>query len=144
MRIVVCICILLLALLYGNPTGADAAALHPPKIIQSGTARAILIQSKPETACQGELVVATWYAVGRRTASGEPFNPEAMTAAHCTLPLGSRVIVTNPRNGKSVTVTINDRGPSTKGITIDLARGAARAIDMSPRQSVCLSPITSQ
>jgi len=67
---------------------------------------------------------------GRRTASGEPFNPKAMTAAHKTLPLGTRVRVTNLRNGKSVDVTINDRGPYTGGRIIDLSKGAARKIDM--------------
>ena len=67
---------------------------------------------------------------GRRTASGERFNPKAMTAAHKTLPLGSRVRVTNLRNGKSVEVTINDRGPYTGGRIIDLSKGAARKLDM--------------
>lgn len=98
-----------------------------------------LAQSRPDTACAGQLVVATWYATGRQTASGEPFNPNGLTAAHRTLPFGSRVMVTNPRNGKFVTVVINDRGPFTRGITLDLARGAARAISMSGRQRLCMS-----
>jgi len=92
-----------------------------------------------QTRCAGTLVMANWYDIGTETASGEPFNPDGLTAAHRTLPFGSRVTITNPRNGKSVTVRINDRGPFTPGITIDLARGAARAIDMAPKQSVCMS-----
>jgi rare lipoprotein A len=89
--------------------------------------------------CAGHRVVATWYQSGRRTASGAPFNPSGYTAAHRTLPFGSRVTVTNPRNGQSVTVTINDRGPFNRGIALDLARGAARAIGMNGTQQVCMS-----
>ena len=86
--------------------------------------------SKPQGTCSGQHVVATYYASGRRTASGQAFDSGAYTAAHRSLPFGSRVTVTNPENGKSVTVVINDRGPFTRGITLDLARGAAHAIGM--------------
>jgi peptidoglycan lytic transglycosylase len=77
--------------------------------------------------------IASYYGqelAGRRTASGERFNPSAMTAAHRTLPFGTRVRVTNSRNGRSVIVRINDRGPFVKGRAIDLSHGAARAIGM--------------
>ena len=67
---------------------------------------------------------------GRKTASGECFNPQAMTAAHRSLPFGVMVRVVNAGNGKSVTVRINDRGPFVKGRVIDLSLGAARAIGM--------------
>lgn len=60
----------------------------------------------------------------RRTASGETFNNLSMTAAHRTLPFGTKVLVTNVKNGKSVTVTITDRGPYIKGRIIDLTRAA--------------------
>lgn len=93
----------------------------------------------PVGTCAGKLVVATWYTTGRHTASGEAFNPDGHTAAHRTLPFGSRVTVTYPRSGKSITVVINDRGPFVKGVTIDLARGAARAIGMKATQWVCMS-----
>jgi rare lipoprotein A len=89
--------------------------------------------------CVGNRIVATWYASGRRTASGAAFNPSGLTAAHRTLPFGSRVTVTNPRTSQSVTVTINDRGPFTRGVTLDLARGAAQAIGMHGTQQVCIS-----
>jgi Lytic transglycolase len=62
--------------------------------------------------------VATYYGqelAGKRTASGETFNPSAMTAAHRTLPFGTRVRVTNSQNGRSIVVRINDRGPFVKG-----------------------------
>ena len=77
--------------------------------------------------------IASYYGkelAGRPTASGERFNPSAMTAAHRTLRFGTRVRVTNSRNGRSVVVRINDRGPFVRGRVIDLAFGAARAIGL--------------
>ena len=96
-------------------------------------------RSSGQGSCFGNRVVATWYQSGRRTASGAAFNPGGFTAAHRSLPFGSRVTVTNPRNGQSVTVTINDRGPFTRGVTLDLARGAAHSIGMNGTQQVCMS-----
>src|SRR3954463_13058669 len=78
--------------------------------------------SKPQGSCSGQHVVATYYTSGRRTASGQTFTAAGHTAAHRTLPFGSRVTVMNPRNGSSVTVVINDCGPFTHGVTLDLAR----------------------
>jgi rare lipoprotein A len=74
---------------------------------------------------------ASWYGPwhhGRRTANGERFDQNAMTAAHPTLPLGTRVRVTNLRNGRTVTVRINDRGPYVRGRVIDLSKAAAAAL----------------
>ncbi len=73
---------------------------------------------------------ASWYAERGRTASGERMNPGARTAAHRTLPFGTLVEVQNLRNGRTVVVRINDRGPFAKGRVIDLARGAANEIGM--------------
>jgi rare lipoprotein A len=70
---------------------------------------------------------------GARTASGERFDEEDLTAAHPTLPFGSRVLVTNLANGRSVTVRINDRGPHVRGRMIDLSRAAARRLGMLRR-----------
>jgi len=67
---------------------------------------------------------------GRRTASGERFNPAAMTMAHKTLPFGTQVRVTNLANDKSVVVRVNDRGPTTPDRVGDLSSGAARKIGM--------------
>ena len=72
--------------------------------------------------------IASWYQVGTRTANGEAFNPDAMTAAHQTLPFGTLVRVTF--RGNSVVVRINDRGPFTGGRIIDLSRGSARVIGL--------------
>ena len=70
---------------------------------------------------------------GRRTASGEVFDPDAMTAASKTLPIGSTVIVTNPKNGKSVKVRINDRGPNVRGRSLDLSRRAAEELGITEK-----------
>jgi len=74
---------------------------------------------------------ASWYGpglAGRKTTSGEIFNPRALTAASRALPLGSVVKVTNPQNGKSVSVRINDRGPFVPGRSLDLSRHAAEKL----------------
>ncbi|SDZ66812.1 rare lipoprotein A [Asanoa ishikariensis] len=71
---------------------------------------------------------ASYYDEGQTTANGEAFNPDALTAAHKTLPFNTRVRVTNPSNGKSVVVRINDRGPFVSGRCIDLSRAAFAAI----------------
>lgn len=67
---------------------------------------------------------ASNYGQGSTTASGEPFDPSAMTAAHKTLPFGTKLRVTNTSNGRSVVVTINDRGPFVPGRCLDLTTGA--------------------
>jgi rare lipoprotein A len=67
---------------------------------------------------------------GKRTASGEPFDQHGLTAAHRQLPFGTRVLVTNLSNNKSVVVRINDRGPHTRGRLIDLSRQAAEQLGM--------------
>ena len=80
-----------------------------------------------------ETGLASWYGAkhhGKRTASGEVFNQNQFTAAHRTLPFGSRVKVINLDNGKSIYVRINDRGPFKRGRIIDVSRAAAKALDM--------------
>jgi rare lipoprotein A len=79
---------------------------------------------------------ASYYASkfnGRRTASGERFDNSDFTAAHRSLPFGSRVRVTNPANGRSVIVRVNDRGPFTRGRLIDVSRAAADELGMVAR-----------
>ncbi|MCS7293610.1 MAG: septal ring lytic transglycosylase RlpA family protein [Gloeomargarita sp. SKYBB_i_bin120] len=76
---------------------------------------------------------ASWYGAefrGHRTASGELFNPRDLTAAHRTLPFGTRVRVTNLRNGRSVVVRINDRGPHTSSRVIDISAAAAQVLGL--------------
>lgn len=76
---------------------------------------------------------ASWYGAkfqGRPTASGEPFDMEELTAAHPTLPFGTRIRVINPANGRSVVVRVNDRGPFAGERIIDLSRAAAEEIGL--------------
>jgi rare lipoprotein A len=73
---------------------------------------------------------ASWYALHSRTASGEMMNPSELTAAHRSLPFGTRVVVENLNNGQSVVVRINDRGPFIGGRVIDLSKAAAASIGM--------------
>lgn len=78
--------------------------------------------------------LASWYGErhhGRRTASGEVFDMNALTAAHKTLPFGTRVRVLNPASGQAVVVRVNDRGPFTPGRVIDLSRAAADRIGLT-------------
>ena len=82
---------------------------------------------------------ASYYWEPQALASGGRFNPNAMTAAHKTLPFGTRVRVTNQHNGQSVDVVINDRGPYVGGRIIDLSKAAAHAINM---QGAGVAPVT--
>ena len=89
---------------------------------------------------------ASWYGPGfhgRTTANGEKYNQNAMTAAHKGLRFGSKVRVTNQRNGKSVTLRINDRGPFIKGRIIDVSKAAAGQLGMRNAgvAPVCVSVI---
>ena len=80
--------------------------------------------------------VASWYGPGfhgRLTANGERFDMNELTAAHKTLPFGTRVLVHNPRTGKEVVVRINDRGPFIKGRMLDLSKAAAKALGFKSR-----------
>jgi rare lipoprotein A len=87
---------------------------------------------------------ASWYGPGfhgRRTASGETFNTNDLTAAHRTLPFGTRVRVVNQNTGQSVIVRINDRGPYAHGRVIDLSRASAQAIGLSGVSSVTVAEL---
>lgn len=93
---------------------------------------ALLMLSSPSFAHQ--TILTSWYYEGRVTANGERFNPDGLTAAHRTLPFGTILKVTY--KGKSVIVRINDRGPFIKGRSLDLSRGAAKALGCY-KQGVC-------
>ena len=84
---------------------------------------------------------ASWYALTSMTASGERMNPAALTAAHRTLPFGTKLTVTNKQNGKTVVVRINDRGPFIRGRVIDLSKAAAQKLGFirSGHTDICLT-----
>jgi rare lipoprotein A len=93
--------------------------------------------------CAGQEVLASSYSVGKRTASGEAFDPNGNTAAARTWPIGTSLTVTNPSNGRSIVVRINDKGPwgiaYSMGARLDLARGAAQRLGMRGTQYVCVA-----
>jgi len=89
----------------------------------------IALSSIAICSAHAESGMAAFYG-GGRTASGEVTGPAGLTAAHRTLPFGTKVLVTNVRNGKTVVVRIVDRGPYGRGHIIDLSRAAARELDM--------------
>ena len=86
--------------------------------------------------------IASWYGPGfhgKRTSNGERYDQHAMTAAHLSLPLGSRILVTNLDNGRSVEVRVNDRGPFVEGRILDLSYAAARSLDLVRRGTAPVS-----
>ena len=83
-----------------------------------------------QTASQG---LASFYSEGTRTASGEKFDANELTAAHPTLPFGTRLRVTNVATGRSVTVRVNDRGPYVQGRIVDVSYSAAASLGMVGR-----------
>ena len=86
--------------------------------------------SKNDGKQRGNASFYSKHLTGRKTASGERYDPKALTAAHRTLPLGTQVKVVNPKNDRSVVVTVNDRGPVPKNRVIDLSGAAADELDM--------------
>jgi rare lipoprotein A len=99
---------------------------------------------KPTGNCAGgQEILASHYSSGKRTATGEAFDPNGNTAAARTWALGTSLTVTNPANGRSLTVRINDTGPwgiaYRQGARLDLARGAAQRLGLSGAQYVCVA-----
>ena len=116
--------------------GDDAARRTTLWLAVWALATVLLAWGSPAAADSGipaQVGHASWYGeefATRLTASGEPFDPRKLTGAHRTLPFGSKVRVTNLRNGRSVLVTITDRGPFRPRREIDLSYGAARLLGM--------------
>lgn len=140
----------------GRPAVTFAAAIGLPIPATSNGVGKILMTNKARGACALAIAAAalaatgvpasaqcggaSWYALKSKTASGERMNPSALTAAHRSLPFGTKLKVTNQRNGRSVVVRINDRGPFIKGRVLDLSRGAAQQLGFvsSGHTSVCM------
>ncbi len=89
-----------------------------------------------------ECGIASTYSSGTQTANGERYDHMGVSAAHKSLPFGSRVIVRNQRTGRSITVRINDRGPFVQGRIIDLSTGAKNALGMDGLAPVCLEVVS--
>jgi rare lipoprotein A len=122
------------------PMNVAAAAFVPtPGMVDITTIDPADEPEADETVTEGRSLgrgVASYYAGkfnGRRTASGETFSNHLLTAAHRTLPFGTRLLVTNPANGRQVVVRVNDRGPFTAGRSLDLSRAAAEKVGIVQR-----------
>jgi len=105
-------------------------------------AAALALAASAAAANSAQTGIASIYGYkGGRTASGQPASPTDLTAAHRSLPFGTKVRVTNLRNGKSVVVRINDRGPFIRGRVIDLTPAAARVLGFSGLTKVSLTVV---
>lgn len=102
---------------------------------------AIAVIGLPAAASAQSGVASVYAYSGGRTASGERVSPGALTAAHRTLPFGTLVRVTNKRNGRSVVVRINDRGPFVRGRVIDMTPAGARALGFSGLAQVSIDVV---
>ena len=102
---------------------------------------ALILALPTEAAAKSQCGSASWYELTSRTASGQMMNPNKLTAAHPSLPFGTKVRVTNQINGKTVTLRINDRGPFARGRILDVARAAASRLGFKRRghAPVCIS-----
>jgi rare lipoprotein A len=106
---------------------------------------AVLLAAIGLVGCQqafAECGIASTYSSGSQTANGERYNHMGVSAAHKSLPFGTRVVVRNQRTGRSITVRINDRGPFVAGRIIDLSTGAKNALGMDGLASVCLEVLS--
>jgi peptidoglycan lytic transglycosylase len=111
------------------PVVAAAEPDPDPVLMQEGEAE----RDAPRFKGKPMVGLASFYWQGKKTASGEKFDPQELTAAHRTLPFGTRVRVTSLATGRSVTVRINDRGPFVDGRIVDISRGAAQSLGMVDR-----------
>ncbi len=98
-----------------------------------GVALAAFTLSAAPSAVEAKTMVgmASYYKHGRLTANGEHFNPMGLTCAHRSMPFGTKLRVTNLKNGKSVVVRVNDRGPFIRGRILDLSLGAAKMVGLT-------------
>lgn len=106
---------------------------------------AVLFAAVSFAGCQqafAECGIASTYSSGSRTANGEHYNHMGVSAAHKSLPFGTRVVVRNQRTGRAITVRINDRGPFVAGRIIDLSTGAKNALGMDGLAPVCLEVVS--
>jgi rare lipoprotein A len=116
--------------------GTRHAAFTRKHHVASRTRYALGAKSRGDLDGRGETKsrgIASFYRHDSKTASGEKFDPSELTAAHRTLPFGTRLRVTNLANGRSVTVRVNDRGPFVRGRTVDVSSSAAEALQMTER-----------
>jgi rare lipoprotein A len=109
-----------------------ASVAHHRRVAAASRRHAALA-AKPAAAIDGSVGIASFYKYEGKTANGEQFKPRELTAAHRTLPFGTRLRVTNVATGQSVSVRVNDRGPFVPGRVVDVSHSAAEALGMVDR-----------
>ena len=112
------------------PRGASVGPTWRPTVERKHDTDPVITGSLPHSASVG---VASFYTEGVRTANGERLNPNALTAAHPSLPFGTRLRITSVASGRSVVVRVNDRGPFIKGRAVDVSYSAAKELGMTER-----------
>ena len=131
--LIIMLCFLVVIALFTGTTKADCFPCFDQNTVtykQKTTKKKNTKQKTVVYDTGGNTGIASYYWQPQAVACGGRFNPRALTAAHKTYPCGSKVLVTNMRNGATVTVTINDRGPFVRGRIIDLSLAAAQQIGM--------------
>jgi rare lipoprotein A len=108
-----------------------ASVVHHRRV--ASVSRQRITATKPAALTDGSVGIASFYKYEAKTASGEQFNPKELTAAHRTLPFGTRLRVINVATGQSVTVRVNDRGPFVPGRVVDVSHSAAEVLGMVDR-----------
>jgi rare lipoprotein A len=123
----------LVALMAAGPVLAACAqsvSSEHADVAQVAKSEAPVAAARPSPARHPSQGLVSYYSYGGQTASGEQFDPGKLTAAHRTLPFGTRLQVTNLDSGRSVVVRVNDRGPFIKGRVVDVSYEAAKKLDL--------------
>jgi rare lipoprotein A len=109
---------------------AQSALVQSSDLAKADAVRPSVVAASPAAAVHSSYGVASYYSYPGRTASGERYDPKQLTAAHRTLPFGTKLQVTNVKSGHSVIVRVNDRGPFIRGRVVDVSYAAARQLDL--------------
>ena len=109
---------------------AQYAQIEKSELTQTGEFAASAVSTKITSAGRSSYGLASYYSYPGRTANGERYDPKQLTAAHRTLPFGTKLQVTNLNSGRSVVVRVNDRGPFIRGRVVDVSYAAARELDL--------------
>jgi rare lipoprotein A len=100
------------------------------ELTQADEVRSPAMATQPASGGRASYGIASYYSYGGRTANGERYDPKQLTAAHRTLPFGTKLQVTNVNSGRSVVVRVNDRGPFIRGRVVDVSYAAARELNL--------------
>jgi rare lipoprotein A len=109
---------------------AESAMVQKSNLTNVGAAPVGVTAAKSAASGSASFGLASYYSYPGRTANGERYDPKQLTAAHRTLPFGTKLQVTNVKSGRSVVVRVNDRGPFIRGRVVDVSYAAARELDL--------------